>query len=357
MFEESTTGYESAPNCIVEIDGSPLDDLMDSFQSVEVIVNRNRPAVARVIFSTTRSEDGRWNVVDSELLRPWKTLDVAALLDDEETVLFSGYIIKIEIAFCGDDPQVVVTGQDKTVLLDREHKTRVWGEPDQPVTDGDVVGEVVAEYDLSAETTPGRSHVQLNQDETDIRLLNRLARANGFELSLSEDGFYFGPPRLSDEPQNPILIYCGEETNCSEFSLVDDGYKPDSIQVDVYRDRDYERQILMPEQERLGSEPCDEPSIALGAFVWKARVHGLPAESALAEAQARVEEHAWKIKATGTLDGLAYGAVLQPGKPVSVEGIGETHTGTYYVDEVTHKISTDGYRQDFVLLRNARGES
>jgi hypothetical protein len=41
---------------------------------------------------------------------------------------------------------------------------------------------------------------------------------------------------------------------------------------------------------------------------------------------------------------------------VVVDGAGETYGGTYYVDEVQHRFSTDGYRQGFKLLRNATGE-
>ena len=104
---------------------------------------------------------------------------------------------------------------------------------------------------------------------------------------------------------------------------MDDGYRPDAVQVDVYHDRDYERQVLMPEQRRLGTEPCDQPSAALGPFVWKVPVHGLPAARGVAEARARVEENAWKIRAVGSLDGQAFGAVLQPGKTVMVQGIGD----------------------------------
>lgn len=347
--------YAAAPNCIIAIDGESIEDLTDALIYAEANIHRSRPAMARLTFGTTRSDNGgNRHVVDSALVRPWKTLDITAVLDGEEIVLFSGYISRIEIEFCGEEPHVVVIGQDKTILLDREHKTRVWGDETQPVTDGEVINGIVGEYGLSAQTQTGSSHCQLNQDETDIRLMNRLAQANGFELKLCADCFYFGPPRLDDRNENPILIHCGEDTNCSAFKLLDDGYKPDGIQVDVYHDRDYERLVLVPEQERLGTEPCDQTSSALGPFVWKARVHGLPSAQGMAEAKARVEAHAWKIQAIGTLDGLAYGAVLQAGKTVMVEGIGETHTGRYYVDEVTHKISTQGYQQDFTLLRNAR---
>jgi len=45
--------------------------------------------------------------------------------------------------------------------------------------------------------------------------------------------------------------------------------------------------------------------------------------------------------------------VLSPGDNVDINGVGATFSGTYYVDTVTHSISTDGYRQRFKLKRNA----
>ena len=44
-------------------------------------------------------------------------------------------------------------------------------------------------------------------------------------------------------------------------------------------------------------------------------------------------------------------------EPVEVDGAGEGDDGTYYVDRVTHTFSQTGYRQEFRLLRNARGRT
>jgi hypothetical protein len=44
------------------------------------------------------------------------------------------------------------------------------------------------------------------------------------------------------------------------------------------------------------------------------------------------------------------------GLPVAVDGVGTTYGGTYYVDAVTHRLTEDGYRQTFTLLRNAYGD-
>ena len=79
-------------------------------------------------------------------------------------------------------------------------------------------------------------------------------------------------------------------------------------------------------------------------------------EEARSRAQAKANENAWKVKADGELDGSLYGHVLLTHKLVGVYGVGETYSGLYYVDSVSHIFDQNGYRQSFKLLRNATGQ-
>ena len=80
-------------------------------------------------------------------------------------------------------------------------------------------------------------------------------------------------------------------------------------------------------------------------------------EEARTRAQAKANENAWKVKADGELDGSLYGHVLLTHKLVGVYGVGETYSGLYYVDTVSHTFDQNGYRQSFKLLRNATGQN
>jgi hypothetical protein len=64
-----------------------------------------------------------------------------------------------------------------------------------------------------------------------------------------------------------------------------------------------------------------------------------------------------RVKGEGELDGTLYGHVLQVGGLVPVDGVGDRLNGLYYVDTVSHRFSTDGYRQTFRVLRNAYGDN
>ncbi|MDB4950486.1 MAG: hypothetical protein JWM27_3135 [Gemmatimonadetes bacterium] len=77
-----------------------------------------------------------------------------------------------------------------------------------------------------------------------------------------------------------------------------------------------------------------------------------PAE-AEAHAKARLNELEMNfIRGTGSSVGLPD---LAPGKVVKIDGVGPYFGGKYYVTQVTHVVSTGGYRSDFTVRRNASG--
>ena len=47
------------------------------------------------------------------------------------------------------------------------------------------------------------------------------------------------------------------------------------------------------------------------------------------------------MTAKGEINCDAYGALLRPRKTVLVKGAGDLYSGTYYVNRVTHKITTE----------------
>jgi hypothetical protein len=66
----------------------------------------------------------------------------------------------------------------------------------------------------------------------------------------------------------------------------------------------------------------------------------------------RKAKSADSVTATGTLDVLRYGRVLQPRKLVGVCGAGMAFDGLYYVESVEHDIERGQYKQQFTLTRN-----
>ena len=67
---------------------------------------------------------------------------------------------------------------------------------------------------------------------------------------------------------------------------------------------------------------------------------------------AKAAKTADAVTATGSLDTLIYGNVLQARGLVGVRGAGNPFDGLYYVSSVTHNIKRGEYKQNFTLSRN-----
>lgn len=48
---------------------------------------------------------------------------------------------------------------------------------------------------------------------------------------------------------------------------------------------------------------------------------------------------------------------LHPGETVNTNEVGDTHSGKYYVDRVSHDFHANNYKQRLKLKRNATGNS
>jgi len=121
---------------------------------------------------------------------------------------------------------------------------------------------------------------------------------------------------------------------------------------------DPEEQVFEPDLTLLGRTPASRGSTDLDPFESTMRqAAGSTRAEADARAQAAANENSWKIEATGELDGALYRHVLLNYQTVDVDGVGTTFGGRYYVADVTHNFSINGYRQQFKLLRNATEDS
>jgi phage protein D len=254
---------------------------------------------------------------------------------------------------------LTVTAQDESLVLDREHVRRNWSREDAQLSDGQIAQQIASDHGLSAQVEDGLTHTSLNSDGTYIRFLTDRAEANGFELFVRAGELHFKPPDLGGAPQATIMVYAGSDSNCLQFSATFDGHKPDQVRVvrQAERGTEIEEQTVGPDLPLLGRESADSAGAGLNPFVWTMpRPSGATAAEAQARAQARANDNAWKLVAEGELDGVLYGHVLLTHNTVNVDGVGETYGGLYYVDEVRHTFSGDGYRQVFKLLRNAIGD-
>jgi hypothetical protein len=349
--------------CVVKIDGREITDLYPCLRQVNVETSRKDAAICTLTFASFRDEGGMWNIQDGELFLPWKRVSIEAFFGSRHEEIIRGFIRDVRLDYPDDmNASVTVTGQDESILLDREHVQKTYSTLEQPLNDSELIRELLKPHwvgnqvDITSGTTCGN----LYHDGTPIRLIRDRAALNGYEFLIREGKAYFGPPDLAGDPQPVILIYAGPASNCLSFSVLHDGHRPDSVRfVDAPESDDdvNSGESYVSESQPMGKTAADSKNQGLNDFNWRVQ---MPRGSTLAErearAKAKAEESAWKISATGELDGSMYGHVLLAGRTVSVDGVGSAYGGLWYVDEVGHYFSTDGYRQTFQLIRNATGD-
>jgi len=360
-------GFRQAASCLIEVghDMTDLGGLAALVTSVELATARDEAATGTIVIEDRRESDGQWMAADSGLFARWAPIKVSADFETHTEEIFRGYITEVKPSYPNDggESNISLSVQDDSVSLDREQMRTIWGD-DNPLTDLEILEQLVSPVGLSVdgESGQGQSSRALSQDATPIKFLRERAKANGYELIFGEGQVYFGPKRLEGEGQAAIMVYAGSASNCMSLEITDDGLKPDAVAFDhAPRDSGSNTvtETVTPDLPALGSSPAAEEGKDLGApSVWRVSKEGDETEEELrARAQALVNDNSFKLRANGELDGSLYGHVLKVGRTVTIDGAGGRYGGIYYVDKVNHKFSTDGYRQEFELMRNATGET
>ncbi|MEF8705517.1 MAG: hypothetical protein V5B07_03685 [Candidatus Accumulibacter sp. UW27] len=376
MITDLLSGFSREPaECIVTINDTPIERLYPLLAEITVETGRNAPDSATITFESRRDERGEWLVQDATgafgdtpLMREWNRIRIVAAFGSREEEVLRGFIRQIRAEYPEDAgaARLVVECQDESLQLDREHRRTSWGSEDLPTSDQQIVDETLARYTgLGADpmNAAGQTRiVGLNQDGTDITLLQARAEENGYELYFRRGVVYFGPPRAGlPQPQPTLSVYAGKSGNCISITVTADAHQPDAVAFDLPAEtgEGSSEVIVEPDLPLLGTERAGNPEAGLPAFVWRMSGDAGSSQPVLrAKALQKANDaDLHKIQAEGEVDGTLYGHVLLPGLPVGVDGVGSRLSGLYYVDGVTHTFNTTGYRQRFRLLRNAWGDN
>ncbi len=344
----------------IEIDGEEAADLYSAINVVTVELDDEMAAMFRIELSMKLLADGTWTTVDDERFSPWREFKIHAGFDGGTEQLIRGYLTHVRPLFDNDIARcrIELWGMDATALMDREQKLRHW--PDKK--DSDIAQEIFGEYGLAVEAQDttivhDEKLSTILQRETDIQLLRRLAFRNGFECYVEDETGYFGPAGFDADPQPAVAIHFGPESNLGWFRVEVDALAETQIgmfQLDRVEKEVLTSQVATSLQPAFGAKSGIDlvpPGLSTPqAYVDLTGTTGLTEMDTLC--QSVFERGAWFVTGEGLIAANRYGAVLRPRKPVLIKGIGETHSGNYYVTHVTHSITVDGYSQQFRVKRN-----
>ena len=364
--------------CLVSIAGESLADFYPMLTELSVETSRHVPDTARLSFESRRDDQGNWLIQDAKglsgrvLFQEWNPITISAAFGTATEEILRGFIRQVRSEYPPDPGavKVIVEVQDESFQLDRQQRRRSWGTTDVPMTDLQILAELLSPYaGLSQDAqcaTGQRGIVGENQNSTDIQWLKKRAEENGYELIVRGGSVYFGPMRIgAGQPQPTLRVYAGQDANCISLTVSSDAHQPDAVVVDLPNATGYGSRKLSvpPDLPLMGREWAGNPNPSLAGFEWRLSGEsggGASANETRLTDKARAKANdadIHRIQAEGELDGTLYGHVLRPGLPVGVDGLGERQSGLYYVDTVSHVFNAQGYRQRFKLLRNAWGDN
>src|SRR5215212_7919742 len=184
------TSKEHVPTYEVLVDGGELtQEHRDRIKEIRIVDHLRLPHVCTVSISFPQTEG-----IDTQPFRIGKPLEVRLGAREQQApqVLFKGDVVSLEPVFGAGGCALTVNAYDRSHLLHRSRKVRVF----QNQTATDVVKKVVGEQGLGFEgDSSGDPHDFLQQDnETDWDFIWRLAERCGFEFVVEDQKAYFRKP-------------------------------------------------------------------------------------------------------------------------------------------------------------------
>jgi len=307
------------------------------------------------------------------LIRPFSRVVLTVIFNAIPRVLIDGIITNRQMS-PGSEPgaaTLTLTGEDVSVMMDMK-KERV----EHPAQDETLIANKIIvkylQYGLIPMVIPPlvidppipieRTPVQ---QDTDLGYLNTMAAKHGYTFYVIpgpaplSNMAYWGPPNRLGVPQRALSINMGPQTNVKTINFQYNGLAPtivsDEIQ-DSLTNQKMPVQTFVSTRLPLVSQPALPLNLPNVRTTTLDNTSGLNIMQAMAKAQGITDKSVDNVvTASGELDALSYGDLLQPRNLVGLRGAGYTHDGIYYVKSVTHNISSGQYKQNFNLTREGDG--
>jgi hypothetical protein len=362
-----------SPRLQVLLADSPLDaTVMAQLTRAEVRESDCDPSVLALRFRLVQRADGEFGPIDDELFEPGTR--IAFEVEPAGGVLqriFDGVVTHLRPHFeaIESNTYVEVLAMDAAVLLDAEERVAAW--PD--MKDSDVVNEVLASYNITAETTDtavqyDEDRQRLTQRATDWRFLQHLARRNGARFYFTYDPAreevvgHFGPPDLDGPPQpDVVLLQEGQCLTWADLQLL----ASEPVSVGGSALDPFAKQIVRgdatPTIEVMGADDAAAAVAsgltAAGATASRSLLRDpFPLDEAIgAESAAATDAARFVIELRAEMDPALYRGLLRARRPVLVRGVGRRFSGIYYVESVRTTLEDSTLSQTFVASRNATG--
>lgn len=313
-------------------------------------------------------------LLKTPLLKPGARVVVAVRINGTETILIDGFVRTQDLAHDRQFGGAVLTvgGEDVSYAMDRVELSLEYPE----MGDSMIVAAALAKYAAVAapqiiptptDLIPQTVERTPQQNATDRAFVKQLAGVHGYIFSirptatLGLNTAYWGPPPRVGRVAPALTMDMGSATNVEAVSFHEDASRP-VLMYGMVQDRDTEEDMPLATLGSTRLPPFAADPALNPANPFQARALFTDPRygylRALADAQAVTDVSTDQVVvATGSVDTLRYGAVLEAPGLVDLRGAGMTHDGRYYVAEVAHSLSRGAYRQQFTLTREGVGST
>lgn len=356
----------TATGFTIMLDGAPLPaDALGRLGRVDCEEHLQLADILRLEFAAApRPGATGWDLIDDGLFPRLAALQLEVSVGENSTVLFSGYVLETRAVFATDPEKATytVTAFDASILLHLQTKTRPW--PD--MSDADIAAEIFNDYGFdtridSTTPTPTADALLEVQCETDMELLRRLARRNGFDCYIQPGERatgHFHAPVYSGTPQGVLSVGMGAQSNVETLTVTQDLLRPGAWTASNTDAASLEP--VTANVTELGGELLGTDAV-LGtdrARTVRLDPAGLADSGSLQSlAAAATTASGLSIRAEGSVSGSSYGSIIRAREPILLRGAGALYSGRYLVERVRHLFDGPSYTQSFTLVRNATGSS
>jgi len=343
--------------------------VIDALQSVQVTIASDKRSGFQLVFSISRESQLSRVLLPTGSFDPKVRVIIIATVNGMTNVLMDGLIIRHEMSPSNDlgKATLTVTGEDVSLAMSLNE---IKGIPFPVIPENLIVTALLAKYlmygivpacippffpdtNLPTEQMPF-------QQGSDLDYINHLAKKVGFVFYIvpgpvpGANVAYWGPEIRIGIPQPALNIDMDSLTNVENLTFSMDGSSYESLAVAIQEPiTKLTIPIPIPSLNPLAPPMAlrQAPSLKNKYLDGAAKLTPL---KAISRALGAVAQSSDAVTATGQLDVLRYGRVLQARQLVGVRGAGLGYDGLYYVKSVTDNINcrTGEFKQSFSLARN-----
>lgn len=353
--------------------------VLEALESVEVRQETEKDSGFQLVFRMGRS--GASELRDFKLLAlPILKTDfrvvITVAFNGRPRVLMDGIITRQQLSpgTSAGESTLTIDGVDISARMDREARQELH----PALNEQGIVLKILSRYTTfgivpiiippvfsSAPNSVDRIAVQ---NGTDLKYMRHLAELQGYVFYVRPGPrpmtniAYFGPPIESTIPQRALSIRLGGETNVESLDFRYDSEAPNVVTGWVLEPQSGAslpvQTFASMRMPPLASLPALQFGLSKVRGALLEHSSGLGYAEAMARAQAETNRSSDAVLiASGKLDPLRYGGLLEARRLVGVRGAGFLYDGLYLVQSVTHHIKRGEYKQSFTLGREGLGST